>query len=124
MRTRWQRFAAVALSALVLGGGVLGASALDSEQSSSGARQSLLGFLDDDPVVPPGTLDDGQEFLPQATLTLEEAIAAAQGATPGAIGEVDLEQFRGRLVFNVDVGDADVKVDATTGDVLGSVTDD
>ncbi|MEO8458867.1 MAG: hypothetical protein ABI559_13785 [Chloroflexota bacterium] len=38
------------------------------------------------------------------------------GAT---IGEIDLEQYNGALVFNVDVGGVDVKVDATTGTVVG-----
>ena len=33
----------------------------------------------------PGTLDDGQELLPQATLSVEQAIAAAQSAATGAV---------------------------------------
>lgn len=83
---------------------------------------------DDAVIVPAGTLDDGQELLSQATISLSDAIAAAQAAVPGAtsadIGEVDLEDFNGRLVFNVDVGDRDVKVDAATGAVLSSDLDD
>ncbi len=47
------------------------------------------------------------------------AIEAAQTAADGEIGEVDLEDYNGTLVFNVDVGDVDVKVDAATGEVLG-----
>ena len=38
--------------------------------------------------------------------------------------EVDLEHYDGRLVFNVDVGSSDVKVDAVTGDVLATPHDD
>ena len=71
-----------------------------------------------------GGIDDGAELLPQATISLEDAIAAAQGAFDGAIGEIDLETHEGRLVFNVDVGDKDVKVDAGDGAVLGAVSDD
>ena len=71
----------------------------------------------------PGAIDDGREFLPEAEISLAEAIAAAQAAATGAIGEVDLERVDSRLVFNVDVGDKDVKVDATTGQVV-SVDDD
>jgi uncharacterized membrane protein YkoI len=48
----------------------------------------------------------------------------SQSAESGAIGEIDLEHYNGRLVFNVDVGDKDVKVDAENGLVLGSLSDD
>jgi uncharacterized membrane protein YkoI len=72
----------------------------------------------------PGTLDDGKDLLPQAGISLDEAIAAAQTAASGAIGEVDLEYQGGTLVFNVDVGRQDVKVDAATGKVIGSDQDD
>jgi len=71
-----------------------------------------------------GQIDDGAELLPQASITLDQAIAAAQGAANGAVGEVDLERYGSKLVFNVDIGDSDVKVDASNGNVLGSVQDD
>ena len=61
--------------------------------------------------VLPGTIDDGADLLPQASITLEEAITAAQAAESGALGEVDLEYYEGTLVFNVDIGEWDVKVD-------------
>jgi uncharacterized membrane protein YkoI len=67
-----------------------------------------------------GVLDDGKDLLPQAGITLEEAISAAQASASGALDEVDLEYYEGKLVFNVDVGDQDVKVDAQTGEVLAS----
>ena len=69
-------------------------------------------------------LDDGQELLPQARITEGQAIAAAQTAASGALNEVDLEHAGGRLVFNVDVGDNDVKVDATNGHVVSADRDD
>jgi uncharacterized membrane protein YkoI len=71
-----------------------------------------------------GQLDDGAGLLPQAGITLEEAIAAAQSAASGAIGEVDLEHYQGKLVFNVDVRDRDVKIDAANGSVLAVTADD
>ena len=74
--------------------------------------------------VAPGQIDDGAELLDQASISLEEAVAAAQASADGALGEVDLETYEGRLVFNVDVGDKDVKVDAADGTVLGWVSDD
>ena len=71
-----------------------------------------------------GQIDDGAELLDQASISLEEAIAAAQSAAEGDIGEIDLEKFEGTLVFNVDVGALDVKVDASNGVVIGQVADD
>jgi uncharacterized membrane protein YkoI len=69
-------------------------------------------------------LDDGKDLLPQAKISEQQALAAAQGAAAGALNEVDLEHYQGRLVYNVDVGAKDVKVDATTGDVLAAPQDD
>jgi uncharacterized membrane protein YkoI len=71
-----------------------------------------------------GVLDDGKELLPKAGISLDRAIVAAQTAATGAVGEVDLEYWNDALVFNVDVGDSDVKVDAATGAVLGVTQDD
>jgi len=67
-------------------------------------------------------LDDGRSLLPQAKITEAQAIAAARRSASGALNEVDLEHYHGRLVFNVDVGASDVKVDASNGSVLGAVT--
>lgn len=69
-------------------------------------------------------LDDGGDLMPKVAITEREACSAAQAAAPGALNEVDLETYAGRLVFNVDVGDRDVKVDAATGGVLGVARDD
>ena len=69
-------------------------------------------------------LDDGANLLPQAKITEAEAIKAAQTAASGPLNEVDLEDYQGHLVFNVDVGSHDVKVDASNGDVLAAPVDD
>jgi uncharacterized membrane protein YkoI len=69
-------------------------------------------------------MDDGKDLLPQAKITEQQAIAAAQTAASGGLNEVDLEHASGRLVFNVDVGDSDVKVDAATGKVVRVDHDD
>jgi uncharacterized membrane protein YkoI len=79
---------------------------------------------DDENRGPSGALDDGSHLLPQADITLSQAIEAAQGAASGSVGEVDLEHWDGKLVFNVDIGDKDVKVDAGTGTVLAVEADD
>jgi uncharacterized membrane protein YkoI len=79
---------------------------------------------DSDAQAPSGTLDDGKELLPQAGITIDKAIAAAQTAASGSVGEIDLEDYQGKLVFNVDVGDKDVKVDAADGSILAADSDD
>jgi uncharacterized membrane protein YkoI len=72
----------------------------------------------------PSRLDDGKDLLSQARLTEQQAIEAAQRAESGALNEVDLEHYQGRLVWNVDVGAYDVKVDDATGEVVASAKDD
>lgn len=69
-------------------------------------------------------LDDGKQFVAQARIGEQQAIAAAQTRASGAPNEVDLEYAGGRLVFNVDVGAHDVKVAADTGQVLSVDADD
>ena len=69
-------------------------------------------------------LDDGADLLPQARISEAEAIKAAQTAASGPLNEVDLEDYQGTLVFNVDVGTHDVKVDASNGNVLAAPVDD
>ena len=136
MRKAWPRVVALAIGLLVLGSWQLHAGA-NGNQASFGSPSSLvasakqgatdvaewLGIGEEQPVAP-GTLDDGKELLSQANLTVEQAVQAAQSAATGAVGEVDLEHFQGRLVFNVDIGDKDVKVDAENGNVLAAVSDD
>ena len=63
--------------------------------------------------------------MPSALIRGENArIAAAQSAAGGPVGEIDLEHFEGNLVFNVEIGDNDVKVDAQTGAVLSADSED
>ncbi len=71
-----------------------------------------------------GEIDDGKELLGQAEISLEEAIASALASADGSLGEVDVEWYQGKLVFNVDVEKHDVKVDALDGTVLGSVEEE
>jgi uncharacterized membrane protein YkoI len=75
---------------------------------------------DDGRYAKPGSLDDGKSLLSQAKITTAQAVDAAQGARPGALGQVDLEHYNGKLVYSVDVGDREVKVDARDGSIVGS----
>jgi uncharacterized membrane protein YkoI len=71
-----------------------------------------------------GSLDAGKNLLPQAKITQQQAEHAAQSAASGSLNETDLEHYEGTLVYNVDVGSKDVKVDASTGKVLAVNADD
>jgi uncharacterized membrane protein YkoI len=79
---------------------------------------------DDGHYAKPGSLDDGKEFLSQTKITTAQAVAAAQRAQSGRLGQVDLEHYNGSLVYSVDVGNQEVKVDASTGGIAGSVPQD
>jgi uncharacterized membrane protein YkoI len=79
-------------------------------------------IYDDGAYVKPGSLDDGKEL--QASITLQQAITAARNAASGSLGQVDLEHYEGRLVYTVDVGDHEVKVDAANSRIDGVVPRD
>lgn len=104
---------AVAVGAAMFSAGALSAHAQDNE-----------GAIEVESTVTAGTLDDGASLLPLADISIEEAIAAAQAAASGAVGEIDLEYVDGVLAFNVDIGAQDVKVDAASGAVLSLDADD
>lgn len=137
MTMRRRGAVALLLGAALIGGGALGASAQGPDGIVSVSHRSLFASarsgisdiasrlgIDDEGSGQPGAIDDGQDLLPQAKITLDQAIRAAQAAAPdGRLGEVDVEHYRGHLVFNVDVGQQDVKVDADTGAVLGAGED-
>lgn len=72
----------------------------------------------------PGSLDDGKQFLPQTGITLGQAVASAQAAQTGQLGQVDLEYLDSRLVYTVDVGNSEVKVDAADGTIATIVPRD
>jgi len=63
--------------------------------------------------------DEAAALAPLATVTPDEAIAAAaQAEGPGDLGKVELKNENGSLVYSVEIGGKDVKVDAGTGAVL------
>jgi uncharacterized membrane protein YkoI len=137
MNVRWRGLLALAVVLIVIAGGAIRVSASSGEMARGSHPVSMVhavesgahtlarrvGLEEDESQVAPGTLDDGKDLLPQAKISIEAAIAAARSSATGNIGEIDLEHYHGHLIFNVDVGDRDVKVDATTGQVLGAGTD-
>ncbi len=96
-----------ALAAIVLAAGAAFA---------TGGGSGLI--WDDGHYTKPGTLDDGKSLLPQTTVSLSQAVATARRAAAGSVGQVDLERHDSRIVYMVDVGSQEVRVDATDGSVV------
>ncbi len=72
----------------------------------------------DEPEGAPGTLDEVGALVSHAAVTLDQAIATAQKAATGTLGQVDLIQENGAFYYSVDIGNQEVHVDATTGQVI------
>jgi uncharacterized membrane protein YkoI len=102
-----RRFAIVASLAVLL--------VLASATFALGGGRGLI--WDDGHYAKPGSLDDGKELLSQTKISLAQAVAAAQEAQSGQLGQVDLEQYAGRIVYMVDVGSNEVRIDATDGSI-------
>lgn len=95
----------------------------DNVQDENGADDAAEGD-NGDQTVQPGQLDDGKELQSQAMVTLDQAVATAQGAAQGDLGEVDLEMRDGTLVYTIDIGANDVHVDAKNGSVVSVTASD
>jgi uncharacterized membrane protein YkoI len=108
------------LAAMALGGA--GIATASSGPAETGSNEPAV--VHSAPDASGSRLDDGADLLSQAKISEREAIAAAQTAASGPLNEIDLEDYQGQLVFNVDVGASDVKVDASNGDVLATPSDD
>ena len=114
---------AAAIAALAIGGaGIASASGSPNAAEPAGSESPGQEVIHA-PDSTGSRLDDGANLLSQAKISEQEAIAAAQTAA-GSLSEVDLENYEGQLVFNVDVGSHDVKFDAANGNVLAAPQDE
>jgi len=69
-----------------------------------------------------GEAGDGQDAVPAGTpaITADTAKATAEAyLNVGAATQVELDDENGQLVYSVEIGATDVKVDAMTGAVIG-----
>ena len=90
--------------------------ALTAAAFAFGGPRGLI--WDDGHYAKPGTLDDGKDLVPLASISLWTAVATAQGAANGALGQVDVEHFHVGIAYMVDIGKQEVRVDATSGKVV------
>ena len=105
------------VAAMALGGAGLAAASGGSGGGGSAAAGSSGGVATAGSGGATSRLDYGASLLPKAQISEPQADRAAQTAASGPLNEADLEYYNGRLVWNVDVGSSDVKVDASNGDV-------
>lgn len=89
---------------------------LTSATFAFGGPKGLI--WDDGHYAQPGSLDDGKELRSQTSVSLATAVSTAREVAHGAFGQVDLEHFRGRIVYTVDIGDNEVRVDAGNAKVV------
>ena len=65
----------------------------------------------------------------EAQLSEADAVAVATGVAPGTVGDVELEDDDGALVYEIEITDTagtetEVTIDAVSGDVIANETDD
>src|SRR5689334_7156593 len=95
--------------------------------AAAAAAAAALTFAGGAVALAGGTrsrLDDGKDLAGQAKISEAQAIGAARTAASGALIELDLVYASGRLVYTVDVGAKDVKVDAGNGQAVAVDADD
>ena len=68
--------------------------------------------------------EESKSLEPLAKITADDAKKAATAELPGKVTEVELENENGALVYEVEIGDKEVKVDAGNGDILHTESDD
>jgi uncharacterized membrane protein YkoI len=68
--------------------------------------------------------DRSDQQAPAPSVTVGEAIRAAEEATSGTVDEVELDYERGQLVYSIEIGRDEVIVDAIDGAVLSVHNDD
>ena len=118
--TRTQKVIATGAVAI---GGLLGAAGITAAATNSGSSNEAEPSYQSSISAPEGAKVDGL-----ATITSDEAAAAATNAVAGTVGEVELENENGNVVYGVEITQADgtkldVKVDAGNGKVLDKEAD-
>jgi len=119
-----------AAAALTLGiGGVAAAQSSGDDKSESGAQEQDPSYQSS--VTAPETegqseADEAKALEGVAKISPDEAKAAAVGAVPGSVVQVELDNENGNVVYSVEIdtgnGVTDVKVDAGNGSVLTQET--
>ncbi len=65
-----------------------------------------------------GRLEEGRELVSEASISVDEAISIAESEAAGRAEDIELERQGTRLVYEIEVGETDVYIDADDGSVL------
>lgn len=104
--------AGLALAAFTSNGTVLGYTGFNHLTEN---RQLAVNFQQ--------TLPGTSQTNGQPAISPDEAVEIAQTAASGTVDSLDIEQRRGRVVYDIEVGETDVIVDATDGSIVRVETD-
>jgi len=69
-------------------------------------------------------VEDGQELVGENAISLDEALEAAQGVATGPVDDIEIERHGDRVVYDIEIGNTDVLVDAQDGSIVSTRTDD
>jgi uncharacterized membrane protein YkoI len=98
----------------------------DEEEAVGADTDNVEEQVGDQDAADTETGDKEQDAVPDGTAayTAEQAQATAEAyLNAGTATQVELDDENGQLVYSVEFGGTDVKVDAMTGTVLGVETD-
>lgn len=114
MKKRWMSYA---LLGILAAGALTPVTALAQQTPPAQSQNATVtGTI----AIPGGEAAELAQYQSLATVTFDEAIAAAQEATglTDAPTKVELGNENGFLVWEVVIGDQEVKIDAGNGEVL------
>ena len=117
-----KRTLAIAAVALLLVGGTAATTMQSFAQTTQPPAQVQTATAPDNEAAETPEGAEGQDPVPAGTpaITADQAKAAAEAhLNAGAATRVQLDDENGKLVYSVEIGTSDVKVDAMTGAVLG-----
>ena len=104
------------LAVPIAAGSAFGVTNFVAAQSQPSAQQPTVQSVSEQNAADTET-DDDAALQSKANITEQQAIDAALANTPGSVGNVQLEDDDGVIVYSVDVGSKQIKVDAKTGKV-------
>jgi len=136
---RYVVIAAVALLVAAVVGGAIGIHSFAHQATASPAQAEVQAHDEAEDMTSQGAdtdniqqgdqngadveENDGQDTAPSGTpaITAEAAQRTAEAhLNAGTAAKVELDDENGKLVYSVDIGGTDVKVDAMTGAVIGT----
>ena len=117
------------LSALALGATIIvtGGTTIYADQNPEATNQFIPSFVQeqqDSSEEIAAEKIESQKLAPLAKITVDQAKQVAEAQVSGTASDVELDNENGSLVYEVKIGNQEVKVDADNGSVLKIEQDD